>query len=205
MCGASPPQDNSAEIARQQEQERQQRITQGQGAIDNAFAGYNDDYFDTYKKNYLDYYNPQIDEKYANAQRDLRYNAARAGILDSSGGQRLFGDLGKAYTDQRRAVESDALNATNQQRTNVETTKSDLYSQNTAAADPSLAAINAAGRAGALQTPPTYSPVGDLFSGLTNAGSAYYTGTQKALSTGYSNLYVPGATLPGKSGQVVNQ
>lgn len=196
MCFPKPPRDNSAELARQQEQQRQARITQGQQAIDDAFKGFDDSYFNDYRQDYLDYYNPQVDEKYGNARRDLRYNTARAGILDSTGGFRLFGDLSKAYDDQRRAVASNADQATNEQRTNVEQNKSDLYSQNTASADPSLAAISAAGRAGSLQTTPAYSPVGDLFSGLTNAGASYIAGRNKGLPAGYDRLFQPGATLP---------
>ncbi len=207
MCG-STPHDNSAELARQQEEERQARIKQGQGAIDNAFAVFTPDYFDKYKQDYLGYYNPQIDEKFSNAKRDLTYNTARAGIQDSTGGQRLAGDLAQAYTDQRRAVESDALDASNKTRQSVESNKSDLYAQNTASADPSLAAINAVGRAGSLQTAPSYSPVGDIFSGLTGAGGYYVSGANKGLPAGYGNLFQPGSTLPrgysAGSGRVVS-
>ena len=208
MCGGSPPHDNSAELARQQEEERKARIQQGQQAIDQNFAVFTPDYFNKYQQDYLGYYNPQIDEKYKDAQQDLRYNTARAGILDSSGGQKLAGKLGQAYTDQRRAVESDALDATNKVRQSVESNKSDLYSQNTASADPSLAAISAAGRAGSLQTTPSYSPVGDLFSGLTGAGSYYVSGANKGLPAGYGSLFQPGSTLPrgysAGSGRVVS-
>ena len=194
MCGGSQPQDNSAEIARQQEQERQDRIKQGQTAIDNSFNVFTPEYFDKYKQDYLGYYNPQIDDRYSTAQQDLRYNTARAGILDSSGGLKLEKKLGDAYTDQRRAISSDALDATNKIRQSVEQNKSDLYAQNTASADPSLAAISAVGRAGSLQTAPSYSPVGDIFNGLTNAGTYYVAGANKGLPSGYN--FNTGSTLP---------
>lgn len=196
MCFSKPPHDNSAEIARQQEEERQQRIRQGQANIDTAFAPFNDDYFKTYNQNYLDYYNPQVDEKYAQAQQDLKYNTARQGIFGSSGGNTLGERLANAYTDQRRGVASDATDATNKLRTQVESNKSDLYAQNTASADPSLAAISAAGRAGSLQSAPSYSPVGDIFAGLTGGYGSYLAGQNKALPPGYSQYFTPGATLP---------
>lgn len=199
MCFPKPPQDNSAALARQQEQEREQRINQGKGSIDRAFSVFTPDYFNKYQNDYLGYYNPQVDQKYGLAQQDLRYNLARAGTLDATPGQKAFGMLAQAYTDQRRAVESDALDATNKVRTQVEQNKSDLYAQNTASADPSLAATSALSRAGSLQTTPSYSPVGDLFSGFTNAGSAYLQGLNKGLPTGYASRFQPGASIPGYS------
>lgn len=196
MCFSKPPQDNSAEIARQQELERQQRIQQGRASIDEAFSVFTPEYFDKYQQDYLGYYNPQVDEKYEDTQSKLRYNLARAGTLDSTPGLNAFGDLADAYTDQRRAVQSDALDASNKIRTSVEQNKSDLYAQNTAAADPSLAAIQAVGRAGSLQTAPSYSPIGDIFSGLANAGASYMYGQNQALPAGYRQKFAPGATLP---------
>jgi uncharacterized protein YjbJ (UPF0337 family) len=206
MClGGKPPQDNSAQIARQQAEEREQRITQGKGKIDEAFGVFTPDYFDKFKGDYLSYYNPQVDEKYEDARSDLRYNLARRGVLDATPGQKAFGDLTEGYDDQRRAVASNALEATNKIRTQVEQNKSDLYSQNSASADPSLSAISAVGRAGSLQTPPSFSPIGDIFSGLTQAGSAYMVGRNQGLPPGYQQAFAPGATLPGRgSGRVVN-
>lgn len=202
MCGGSPPQDNSGEIARQQEQARQARIAQGKENIDKAFEVFTPDYFDKYKQDYLDYYNPDVDRQFTEARKDLRYNLARAGTADGTPGQKAFSDLILAYGDQRRAVASKALEAVNSVRSDVEQNKSDLYSQNVATADPSLAAASAVGRAGSLQTPPSYSPLGDLFSGFTNAGAAYVYGANKSLPAGYRNAFQTGLPSQG-SGYVV--
>jgi hypothetical protein len=196
MCFPKPPQDNSAGLARQQEEERKARIQQGQAAIEKEFAAFNPDYFNRYQQSYLDNYNPQVDEQFGNARKDLRYSLARAHTLDSSGANTAFGKLTGAYDDQRRAITSNAVDATNKIRQQVEQNRGDLLAQNTAAADPSLAAINAVGRAGSLQTTPTYSPLGDLFSGFTNAGASYLAGKGGALPYGYSTAFKPGGTLP---------
>lgn len=206
MC-LSPdvPKDNSAAIARKEEKQRQERIREGKGKIDKAFAVFDPKYFDQFKNDYLGYYNPQIDEKYTDARQDLRYNLARAGTQDSTPGQKAFGDLLEGYTDRRREVASNALEATNKIRGQVEQNKSDLYAQNQASADPSLAAIQAVGRAGSLQTPPSFSPVGDIFAGLTNAGASYLSGSNRGLPQGYAPFFAPGASLPSGvgSGRVV--
>lgn len=206
MClTPSPAQDNSAATARAEEEQRTARINAGKAKIDEAFSVFTPDYFNKFQNDYLGNYNPQVDEKYGYAQRDLRYNTARAGIQDSSGGLDAFSKLARGYDDQRRAVASNALEATNNVRTQVEQNKSDLYNQNQSAADPSLAAISAAGRAGSLSTPPSFSPIGDVFAGLTGAGTAYLQGRNQGLPAGYAGMFTPGGSLAngGGSGRVV--
>lgn len=198
MCPPKPPQDNSAELARQQEQERQARITQGKQSIDSAFSVFDPKYFDKFKGDYLGYYNPQVDEQFTDARQDLRYNLARAGTEDSTPGQKAFADLTEGYGDKRREIESKATEATNNIRSQVEQNKSDLYAQNTASADPSLAAMSAAGRAGSLSTPPSLSPLADLFAGMTNAGAAFIQGNNRGLPAGYRNAFQSG--MPSSSG-----
>lgn len=199
MClGGSQPKDNSAEIARQQEQERQTRINTGKESIDQAFSVFDPAYYDKFKADYTDVYNPQVDDQFGDARQKLKYNLNRAGTQDSTPGQKAFSDLTEGYGDQRRAVESKALEATNNVKSQVEGNKSDLYAQNTASADPSLAAISAVGRAGSLQTPPSFSPLADLFSGLTNAGAAYMSGSNRGLPSGYRSAL--GAGMPSSSG-----
>ena len=201
MCGPTPSQDNSAALARQQEQERQQRINEGKAKIDDAFSVFTPQYFNQFKNDYLAYYNPQVDDQFGDARKGLRYNLARAGTQDSTAGQKAFSDLTENYGDRRREIASKALEATNNIRSQVEQNKGDLYSQNTASADPSLAAIQAVGRAGSLQSPPAFSPLADLFSGAAGAGAAYYAGQQRGLPEAYRNSFKPG--LPSGSGYVV--
>lgn len=207
MCFApSLPKDNSAEIARQQADEREAKITQGKQSIDSAFGVFDPQYYQKYQDAYTANYDPQVDKQFTEARKGLKYNLARAGTTDSTGGQKSFGDLVTSYDDARRDVASQAVDATNQLKSNVEQQKSDLYNQNSASADPSLSAISAVSRAGSLATPATYSPIGDLFSGIVNGAGAYYAGQNQALPAGYKYaLTTPGSTLPGSgSGRVVN-
>lgn len=200
MCFSQPaPVDHSAEIARQEEQNRQARILQGQQSIDNTFAAFDPAYFQKFQNDYLNYYNPQADQQFADARKSLRYNLARKGTLNSTPGQDTFAKLIGQYGDARTQIADNALAATNAQRTQVEQNKSDLYQQNTASADPSLAAQSAVSRANSLTTPPTYSPLADLFSGLINTSAAYAAGRQNQLPAGYQQLFYPGSSTSGSS------
>lgn len=207
MCFSSsrpPPQDNSAAIARQEAREREGKIREGQGRIDSAFGIFDPSYYDQFRQSYTDYYNPQVDKQFGDAKQKLTYNLARSGTLDATAGQKQFGDLIDSYATQREQVASKANEATNALRGQVESNKSDLYAQNTASADPSLAAIRAAGRAGSLQSPMSYSPLGDLFSGLVNSGASYLAGREKGIPSGYRNLLSPGGGVSSGGVRVVS-
>lgn len=206
MClnlGGSQPVDNSAEIARQKEQERQSRIASGQGAIDNAFSIFDPAYFDQFTKSYTDYYNPQADEQFGKARQNLRYDFARKGTLNSTPAQSKFGDLLNSYSDARDQIAANAASATDGLRGQVSQNKSSLYNQNAAAADPSAAAVGAAGSVGSLTTAPNFSPLADLFGGLINSGASYAAGRQNRLPAGYDQYFQPGASGRG-TGRVIS-
>lgn len=178
--------DQSAEIARQLEDQRVAKIKSGEGLINDAFKVFDDNYFNQYQQDYLAHYNPQIDKQFTRARQDLRYNLARARTQDSTAGQRNFGDLVAEYTKQRANTGANALTATNTLRGNVDQQKNALYDQNMSAADPTKAAQMAAGQVGALKTTPAYNPIGDLFAGAIRGGTAYVAGRQQGLPAGYA-------------------
>lgn len=166
MCffsAPAPAQDNSAQIAAEREAKRQQDIAAGRARIDEAFGQFNDPYYQGVEKSYTDYYNPQVDSQYEDAQRKLKLNLARTGNLNSGSGARQLGDLTRAYTDQRTAISGQAIDQANKQRGTVEQTKGELYNQNTSAADPAAAAASAAARVGTLSSPQSFSPLSALF------------------------------------------
>jgi hypothetical protein len=202
MCTPSIPTDNSAQLAAQQAAQRQQQISQGQSAIDSAFGQFDDNYFKKYGDAYVANYDPQVDQQYGDAKQKLRYNVARRGMLDSQDAIHLNDNLNRGYSEQRQQVASNAVGAQNDLRNNVAQQKSQLYALNSSAADPTLAASSAAAAAGTIPSTPQYSTLGDLFSGLVNAGSGYVAGQAR------NNPYIPGSvvggTLPSSgSGRVV--
>ena len=175
MCRPRAPKDNSAEIARQQEAARQARISEGQTAIDNQFANFNDDFFTGYQNQYLDYYTPQLTDQYDDAVERLTLDLARTGNLTGSAGARQLADLQKFYDQQKTSITGRALDAANQLRGSVDSRKSQLYTDNRAAADPGNATSAAASAAQALQPVAPSSPLanvfGDFFSNLGNTNA----------------------------------
>ncbi len=192
MCSSSPPRDNSAEIARQQEAERQARIAEGQAKIDEQFAGFNDDFYNDYQTKYNSFYYPQLDDQYGDARKRLTLQLARTGNLTSSAGANQMGDLQEYYNDQRTGITNQGLNSLNEIRANIDSTKSQLYNDNRSAADPGSAAAAAASAASNLQPGVPDSPLANMFASFfQNAGGAaqgYNAGaSQRSTNTGVQN------------------
>ena len=167
MCLGGGGDGGAAERQRQEEEARQGRIREGKTNIENTFSQFNDDFYDTRRTSYLDYANPQLEDQFKDATRDLTLALARSGLLNSSARARRFGDLQKQYDIQSRAVADKAMDYENQSRSAVGAAKSDLLTQNQSLADPTLAASSAQNRAENLSALPSFSPLGLLFSGIT--------------------------------------
>lgn len=164
MCKSKAPKDNSAEIARQQEAARQARIRTGQSNIDQAFSGFDDNFYQGYQDQYTGYYNPQLEDQYGDAVKRLTLQLAQSGNLTGSAGANQFGDLEEYYNQQRLALTNRALDAVNTLRGNIDNKKSQLYADNRAAADPGSASSAAASAVQYLQPTAPSSPLANVFS-----------------------------------------
>lgn len=205
MCSAPKiPEDTSAQQAAEAAAKRQALVTQGAESIDTAFKPFDDAYFDKYRSAYVDNYNPQVDEQYGRAKTQLSYDAARKGVMDST--PAIYKDdlLNEKYGQQRQQIAANAVGAAQDQRSNIEQQKTNLYALNESAANPTLAAERSSAAAGTIPNTPQYSMLGDLFGGLINTGASYINGQSKALPAGYGSVFQAGAGLPGSSsGKVV--
>lgn len=205
MCvGGGGKADNSAaEEARRKEAERQRKITEGKGRIDSAFSQFDDGYYDQYGQDYLGFYTPQLEDQYASARDKLTAILAGKGVLEGTPGASRIAELDKKYNTTRTQVANDAEAASRDLRTRVENNKTDLYSLNQSSADPEGIGARAIGQATALEAPPSYNPLGDIFATfLGSIGGAASRGTpnDRFYNSAQPTLYVS----PTGSGRVVN-
>lgn len=159
--------DANAERARIQAQEakRVADIGQGKTAIDQAFSGFNDPYYDTFKHNFLDTYNPQLKDQYNLSRDKLTATLAGRDMLESGVGAHGLSQLDKTRDNAEVDIGNKATDATNGMRSTVDATKTNLYGMNAAAADPLAAASQAQAQAGAIVAPQSYPGLGDVFAG----------------------------------------
>jgi hypothetical protein len=133
---------------------REGKIAQGKQSIDNAFAGYNDDYFNKYAKANVDAATPQIEDQYNTARDKLFASLTGRGVQNSTIAGGYYGALDKTRGTAEGEAANSAAEAANALRNSVQTQKNNLYSLNSTGADPSTIATQAIGASTALAPKP---------------------------------------------------
>ena len=122
----------------------------------------------------LDYYQPDEQRQYDEAQRDLKYSLARAGTLQSSTAADKQGEL--AYNDalQKANIVANANTQEGNLKSQIQSNKQALINQLYSTEDPTLTANLAESSAQATRLQdPTLTPAAALFTpALTTVGSA---------------------------------
>jgi hypothetical protein len=135
---------------------------------DHVDGQFDDDFYNSRKQAYLDYATPQLNDQYADAQKQLTYALDRSGTLDSSIRAQKEGELTKLYDTNRRGVADQGLSYENQSRSNVEDARAGLIQTLNATGDAEGAANSAVARSKALSAADSYNPLGQLFATFTN-------------------------------------
>lgn len=194
--------ERAARETKAQEEKRQADILQGNQNIDTAFGQYDDGFFGGYKDAYTGNYNPQIDDQFGGALDKLKAILAGRGQLGGTVGINKIGDLVEKRDEARAQVGNDAETAAGDLRSRIEKSKTNLYSLNQASADPQGIMARATGEATSLAAPPSYSPLGELFSSTLAPYLAYQQSARYAAPAGtYGSRYASGG---GSSGRVVS-
>ncbi len=201
MCIFSTPKDNSAELAREAEAQRQTRITQGTGSINSAFAGFDDSFFSGIENDANAFFNPQIDRQFDNTREGLIKNLARSGNLNASTGARQLADLDSAGQEQRATFANRARGIATGVRTDVEGNRANLLASLQASADPAAAAATANAQAASLSAPQQFSAIGDLFSNFGNIAATQLEGRNRGFNNPASTIFGPASS----GGQTINR
>lgn len=166
----------SKDLARQQQQQADEAradqarkaasLKQGMGNIDNAFAGFNDDYFANLSKSYRDYAKPQLDDQYEEAKKNITYSLARKGNLNSTVAGDQMALLDRQYANNETSLEGTGMDYANAARRDVQSNKDSVISQLNTSFDSDAANTEALARAKALAAPVSFSPLGQLFTNV---------------------------------------
>lgn len=155
------------ELLQQQEEQRQANIRGGMSAVDNAFAQFNDDFFNTGASSYSGYYLPQIEDARKNTLAKVTANLAEKGMLESTAGANKISAIEKRAADERARIGDEAANFAQTLRSTVDQNKNQLYDLARTAADPNAVATRATGQATTLAQMPggfTKQSIGNVFS-----------------------------------------
>lgn len=154
---------------------RQNLINDNYGRIDQAYAGFDDAYFNKFAQDFTDYFKPQLEREYRGERRDTKYAYADAGTLKSSMAAGAFGEL------QRKKAVGEGEIASNAQD-QVLSLRAGLDQQKSAAKNQILSAATAANPA-LFNSGDVSASLSGLGSQLTNlaAGAQTAAGKMKAV------------------------
>ena len=197
MCLASGGGDGGASERARQEEERQARIRVGNSSINDTFGQFDDDFYKGRSDAYTTYAQPQITQQYEDAFEKLRKTLASSNLSQSSMAARRRGRLEQELGDMTRKMNLTGQEYANKARSDIESARSGLQSQNMNMADPSLASANALNRAQQLNEVPVFDPITNLFASVTEG-----LATQADLERRGKNRYDSGLFSTGSSASI---
>ena len=153
------------QMTQAQEDKRTAAIGQGKQSIDQAYAQFDQPYFDNYAKTYTAAQDAPLADQYGIAKDKLTAALAGRDTLGSSGGNEALAQLDKTNQDAQASIGAGATDAENTLKANVNNSKNSLYAENTAAADPLAAASQAQAGAGAIVAPSSVPTMSNVFAG----------------------------------------
>jgi len=167
MCTGGGGDSGAAQQQRQQEEARNARIASGMGQLNEQFSKFDDSYYDDYSRKLTNYWKPDVNRQFKDANDKLAFTFASSNPGGSSSSARAFGRLREDRDRRLLEATDNATTQANDLRKNVEGQRGNLVAQLNATADPAAAANAARNSIEGLSQPPAYEPLGDLFSNLT--------------------------------------
>lgn len=163
---------DGSEYARQQDEERQQRVNEGKAKIDATFAGFDDDFYQQRATDYENFAVPQLADQLHTTRNSMAAQLARRGLMKSGAAIRSNASLDKFAEGKTQEIADAGRGQANELRGQVENTRGTLVNQLIASGDPSLASTGALASALSYRTDPSFKPLGNLFNDWTEIWGA---------------------------------
>jgi len=176
--------------AEQLARENQMRETTNQ--INQVFGGYGPGFYKAREQAYLNFALPELSRQYQETRKNLVFNLANRGLLQSNVGGTLASSLDYETNRQKQAVADTAIAESNKLREQMEQARSSSISLALAGLEPSQAYSSALETASRASSPSPFVPVGQFF----NDWSRNYLASKQneAYQQAYSGM--PSLTYP---------
>lgn len=155
-------------------------------------GGFDDAFYNGIKDKYVDFADPQLEDQYNNANKELTYQLYRQGIASSTGAGIEEQKLNKQYNQYRTDIASQGQAQADDVRKNIANAKANIINQLTATEDPASAQQTALQTAAMYSKPPPFDPVGSF---VFNVGSGLYNAGLNGGMNGPINQYVPNQSM----------
>lgn len=173
------------------EAQRQSRINSGMASIDNAFKGFDNNFFNQRAQDYTSFALPQAQKQYDTTRKSLAYSLARNGLSNSSAAVNENQALNDTRNQKIGDIANEGQNQANALRGQVASQRTNVTNQLLSSSDPSLAHESALSATAGLNAPSAFAPIGTLFSDfsqtyLNNAQARTYSNSNQ--DTSWANL-----------------
>jgi hypothetical protein len=163
-----PGLSDAAGEARARAADREGDVMAGQQKVKENFSKFDENFYKTREKAYIDYATPSLAREYGKAASENMFDLARRGILKSSMAVGRATSLDEELNKQRQAVAGEANNQANALRTQIENSRSNLMTQASAVANPVTMGVEALRTANTVSAPSAFAPVVGMFDNWMN-------------------------------------
>jgi len=176
-----------AKEAQKAEDKRQAAIKKGTADVNKQFAGFNQGFYDKRRQAYLDFALPQLADQYRTTHGQVGFGLSDRGIRGSGAAQKQWSDLFKTTESAKQGIADSATAQANDLKKQIAAQQQNLINQLYITSDPAQAKQAAISTAAGFQTPSTFAPLVNQFSGLLNQ---YYV-SQMLKPTTTTGTYPP--------------
>lgn len=183
-----------ADVAARQERRRQQNITQGTASINQAYSGFNPQFYQQRAQDYINYAQPQLAQQYRTNQADMGFGLANHGLLGSSIAAKKGSLLNRTEAQAQRNVVDAGTAQAQALQNQIEGSRSNLLNNLYQSADPAGAGRQAISTAASFSAPSIFQPLADQFGSIAQsyylasllnhpqgqAGAGYYSPTNES-------------------------
>lgn len=167
---SGPP--DYAGAAKAQEAQRQANVTKGTDAINQAYSGFNPQFYQDYAQKYQNFAMPQLGEQYNSTRNQVGFDLANRGILNSGAARTRWGNLADTMSQAKQGIVDTGQSQAQNLQGQVEASKNQQLQTLYSSADPANAGAGAVATAASFATPPQFSNLTNQFSNLL---SGYYS------------------------------
>ena len=126
-------QDELTKRNKEREARKQSNIAQGRNTIDQGFAGFDDNFYNQYKQDYMDTYNPQLLDQYNETNVNLRNSLKNNDLYNSNFAIGQLDSLKGIYDTEKARVEGqngELGDLANSYKNTINAEKNNLYDYN---------------------------------------------------------------------------
>lgn len=125
----------AAERAQQYSQGRTSRIEDTRKAINEQFAGFDDSFFNQLAQDYVNFYEPQLQEQFREANDQTRFQLSRQGLSNSSEAAEAFVKLNNQLKLSRANVANQARDVADNFRSTIDQRRNNLLTTSLSSAN----------------------------------------------------------------------